>query len=119
MRNEESRIREMTIGERIRYVRRLRRMSQEDLATALYTKKQTISAYENNKLELKVSVLIAIAAALDVTASYLLNESETIKVCTSFEGNTSVMRIVELLTDMDDEMKAIALKQIEALSELR
>lgn len=37
-------------------------MTQEELAEALLTKKSTVSAYENNKIDIKVSILKQIAS---------------------------------------------------------
>ena len=48
---------EKTIGMRIRECRVKMGMTQDELAEALLTKKSTISAYENDKIDIKVSRL--------------------------------------------------------------
>ena len=51
-------------------------MTQEALADVLYAKKSTISEYENDKIDLKYSVLKEIAKALDTCVSYLSGEQD-------------------------------------------
>ena len=48
---------EKTIGKRIRECRVKVGMTQEELAEALITKKSTVSAYENDKIDIKISIL--------------------------------------------------------------
>ena len=44
-------------------------MSQEQLAELLCTKKATISAYENDRIDIKSSIVLEIAKALGCTRS--------------------------------------------------
>lgn len=67
---------EMTIGKRIRECRVEMGMTQEKLAALLYTKKSTISAYENDRIDIKVSILRDIAKALNTTPGYLVDGKE-------------------------------------------
>lgn len=96
---EMERTMEKTIGMRIRECRVKKGMTQEALAEVLFTKKSTISEYENDKIDLKYSVLKEIAKALDTSVSYLSGEQDE---------------------DIDDEVMqmAIALQQIKS-KELR
>ena len=70
------RIMGMTLGRKIRECRKKKGMTQEALAEALFTNKSTISEYENDKIDLKISVLREIAVALDTPVSYLLESQE-------------------------------------------
>ena len=90
---------EKTLGKRIKECRLKKGMTQEALAEILFTKKSTISEYENDKIDLKYSVLKEIAKALDTSVSYLSGEQDE---------------------DIDDEVMqmAIALQQIKS-KELR
>lgn len=54
---------EKTIGMRIKECRMKMEMTQDELAEALLTKKSTISAYENDKIDIKVSVLKVMLAS--------------------------------------------------------
>lgn len=50
-----------TLGERIREQRILMQMTQEELAEELCVKKSTISMYENDKVDIKGSILIELS----------------------------------------------------------
>lgn len=99
-----------TIGIRIREMRRKAKLSQEQLAEAIYTKKATISAYENDRIDIKSSILLDIARVLGCTGSYLLEG----------RGETEIdMRVIAILSGMkSNQVKEIALKQLQTLSEI-
>ena len=67
---------EMTIGQRIRECRKNKGMTQDELAERLLTKKSTVSAYENDKIDIKISILKQIAKELDTTVFYLAGEQD-------------------------------------------
>ena len=58
-----------TMGTRIREMRKAAGMSQEQLAEILCTKKATISAYENDHIDIKSSIVLEIAKALNCSIS--------------------------------------------------
>ena len=98
---------ENKIGKRIKEMRKKKGMTQELLAEAMLTDKSTISLYENDKIDIKSSVLIELAKVLGCTAGYLL------------EGETKESMDAEFFSVLskikNPEVKAIALKQLEAL----
>ena len=65
-----------TIGEKIKNLRLIRGYTQEELAERLYMRKSTISAYENNAIDLKCSVIYELAAALNTSPSYFFINKE-------------------------------------------
>ncbi|MCF0129177.1 MAG: helix-turn-helix transcriptional regulator [Pseudobutyrivibrio sp.] len=69
-----------TIGARIKNYRLKRGYTQEQLAEILGVAKSTVSYYENNKVDMKRSVLEEVAAALDVSVSALLEDEHSIPV---------------------------------------
>lgn len=77
----------MNTGELIKYYRKQRHMTQDELAARIGSTKQTISKYEHGIIsDMKRSVLLAIARELNVDASVLLglsldeiNEAERIR----------------------------------------
>ena len=83
-------------------------LSQEQLAEILCTKKATISAYENDHIDIKSSIVLEIAKALNCSGSYLL------------EGKKAEAlddRIMDALLELkNDQMREVALKQIQALA---
>ena len=55
-------------------------MSQEQLAEILCTKKATISVYENDRIDIKSSIVLEIAKALGCTGLYLLKGTGVITI---------------------------------------
>lgn len=97
-----------TIGARIREMRLVAGMSQEQLADRLLTKKCTISLYENDKIDIKSSIILELAKALNCTGSYLLEGNK------EMEADHNIMVLLSQLTD--ERVKEFALKQLEALT---
>ncbi|MGN0365774.1 MAG: helix-turn-helix domain-containing protein [Suilimivivens sp.] len=101
---------EKTIGTRIRECRVKMGMTQEELAEALLTKKSTISAYENDKIDIKISILKQIAALLGTTVAYLADGEKT-------EIGEDVMQVVLLLQGMqNEELRKVAIAQVKLLA---
>ena len=59
-----------TMGRRIRELRMLRGLTQEELAYLLYRKKNTISQYENDEVDMRASVIEQLAKVLYVRPGY-------------------------------------------------
>lgn len=103
---------EKTIGMRIRECRVKLGMTQEEMAEALLTKKSTISAYENNKIDIKVSILRDIARVLNTTAGYLMEGD-------GMGFDVDVMQLAMLLQELKNEnVKKVAIEQVRALAKL-
>lgn len=99
---------ENTIGKRIKECRKNKGMTQEALAEVMFTDKSTISLYENDKIDIKSSVLIELARALGCTAGYLLEGENT--DCVDAE-------LLNILSKIKNpKIKEIAMKQLEALT---
>jgi HTH-type transcriptional regulator, repressor for puuD len=57
----------MNVGDRIRQLRKVRKMMTTELATLVNTSQQTISNYETNKSEPNIAMLESICGALDIS----------------------------------------------------
>ena len=100
---------EKTLGMRIRECRVKMGMTQETLADILYAKKSTISEYENDKIDLKFSVLKEIAKALDTSISYLSGEQD--------EDIDDVMQMTIALQQIKSkELRKAAIAQVKILA---
>ena len=100
---------EKTLGKRIKECRLRKGMTQEDLAEVLFTKKSTISEYENDKIDLKFSVLKEIAKALDTSISYLSGEQD--------EDIDDVMQMTIALQQIKSkELRKAAIAQVKILA---
>ena len=101
---------EKTIGMRIRECRVKMGMTQDELAEALLTKKSTISAYENDKIDIKISILKQIAALLGTTIAYLADGEKT-------KIGEDVMQVALLLQGMqNEELRKVAMAQVKLLA---
>ncbi len=99
-----------TMGMRITEGRKKMVMTQQDLADVLHTDKSTVSLYENDRIDIKSSIILEIAEALDCSAGYLLEGHGTDCI------DEEIMRILSKINDT--RVKKTALKQIEALAML-
>ena len=75
----------MTLAEKLKSIRKQAGMSQEQLAEILCTKKATISAYENDHIDIKSSIVLEIAKALNCSGSYLLEGKKEEAALTGLE----------------------------------
>ena len=99
-----------TLGMKIRLRRKQLGLSQDVLAEKLFTSKQMISAYENDKVDLKVSVLVDIAAVLDVSPAWFFNDL--------WEDNSDSAEnvMLSLYSALPEELKTVAEDQIRSLA---
>jgi transcriptional regulator with XRE-family HTH domain len=62
---------EMTFGERLRYIRKKRRITQDKLAKKIGVSRQTVFEYEANMMEPRWFTFMCIADALGVSMDFL------------------------------------------------
>ena len=104
---------EKTIGMRIKECRKKIGMTQEELADVLQMKKITLSAYENDRIDIKISILKEIAAGLGTTVAYLVNGEES-------EFSLEVMQVARLLQGIENEqLRKAAMEQVKVLAGVR
>lgn len=60
------------IGDRIKNIRKERRLTQDDLSEMISASRQTISHWEIGRSEPNVKDIIELAKALDISSDYLL-----------------------------------------------
>ena len=100
-----------TLGQRMKECRVKKGMTQEVLAEILYTKKSTISEYENDKIDLKYSVLKEIAKALDTSVSYLTGEQD--------EDMEEVLQMAIVLKQIKNrDLRKAAIEQVRVLARI-
>ena len=100
---------EKTIGIRIRECRMKMGMTQDELAVLMCTKKSTISAYENDKIDIKISILKQIAKVLDTTVFYLVGEQDE-------DISAEVMQMAMVLQQIESrELRKVAVEQVKVL----
>lgn len=101
----------LTIGERVAWYRRRRGMSQEALAGLVGRTADWLQKAENNRLELdRLSIIKALASALDVPLSDLLGEP-TLLDWTSETGTQTVPALRAALMDYSQLSPLLATRQ--------
>lgn len=60
------------IGERIKYLRKEKHLTQIDLATKLGAAQNTISQYENGKAKISIDILVKLAQIFEISTDYIL-----------------------------------------------
>ncbi|MCL1998337.1 MAG: DUF4097 family beta strand repeat-containing protein [Turicibacter sp.] len=77
----------MKINEKMRILRKQRGMSQEDLATALYVSRQTVSRWELGECQPDLNCIVQISDIFGVTTDFLLREDAPARTEQSENGD--------------------------------
>ena len=105
--NQNIKLSENTLGQRIKAQRIKMHMTQDELAEVMCIPKKAISGYENDRVDIRSSVILELAEHLHTTPNYLLG----------YEEDTALAAITNTLSDITDEkVKAMLLVQIQALA---
>lgn len=104
-------IKEETLGKRIRAARIRMGMTQEELAEVTYIPKPTISNYENDRIDIKSSVIAELAKALGTDPNYLILGEKEDADDTGFVAKAETL----LFQITDPKVQEMILKQIRAL----
>ena len=67
------------IGERIKEIRKLKKLTQNGLAKLVNTTQSTISSYENGNTIILTAFLYEMCLKLDVSMNYIVGKTNTIK----------------------------------------
>ena len=104
---------EKTLGQKIREYRLKRGMTQEALAEKLFSRKSTVSEYENDKIDIKISVLREIAKVLGMSLSNFLCEEDD-------DIDDEVMQMAMALKQIKNkELRKAAIRQVKILAEIK
>ena len=98
---------ENTLGQRIKAQRIKMGYTQEQLAEEMCVHKSTISAYENDKVDIKSSVIVELSNKLGTTPNYLLGfEKEN-------DFSDSIAALVSNVTEY--KVRTLIFKQIRSI----
>lgn len=100
---------EETLGQRIKAQRSRLNMTQDGLAEIMLIPKSTISAYENDKVDIKGSVIVEISQYLNTTPNYLLGFELSEKKDSVIETISSIYNGIK-----DEKVRELLLLQIQA-----
>ncbi len=99
-----------TMGWRIKEQRKRMHMTQEQVAELMCIPKSTISAYENDKVDIKSSVIIELSHVLNTSPNYLLGMEECDK---EFNDTVRLLKSIK-----NDEIRKSLMAHISTLSSL-
>ena len=68
------------VSKRLKQIRKLRKLTQKDMAKLINTSQSTISSYENSKSLILTAFLFEICSKLNVSADYIVGRSNTMKI---------------------------------------
>lgn len=114
----------MTVGEKIKQLRKDNKITQTELGKVLNVEKSTISMYENNNTQPPIQTLSAIAKYFNVSTDYLLgNETPTLTEKDEKDIAKSMERLKDQLKNsqglmfdgepLDEETKSLLLEELE------
>ena len=104
---------EKTLGQKIREYRLKRGMTQEELAEKLFSRKSTVSEYENDKIDIKISVLREIAKILGMPLFCFLCEQNA-------DTDDEIMQMAMALKQIKNkELRKAAIRQVTILAEIK
>ena len=114
LRLEENRMkvvgREETTGQRIKAQRLRQGLTQQELAEQMMIPKSTVSAYENDKINIKSSVVTELSKLLDTDPNYLLGAESA--------DNDFVKEIGHYLNRIKDKtMQEMLMRQVRGMVE--
>lgn len=106
-------------SKRLKYMRKLRNLSQEELGKKINSTKGTISNYENEYSTPSNDVLKDLADVLDTTTDYLLGRSDDPQLTEKQERmiNEESREILDLLNKLPKDMKRHYLELFKAHTE--
>lgn len=89
------------IGKRIRLARKMRHISQTKLAEMLDRSLRTIQKYECGDIDVSISALVSICAALDVPLSYIIGLGTRKAVLTSLADVMDFLFLLDTAKELD------------------
>jgi transcriptional regulator with XRE-family HTH domain len=98
-----------TLGERLKYIRKSRDLTQTELAIALHLSRNQISSYENDQVQPSIDVIISYCEFFNITSDSILNISDSDAI--NLEEQL-VKQIIQSSRRMTSEQRRQFLKQI-------
>lgn len=104
---------QLTLGEKIRFLRERKNLAQKDLASQLGIAQQTLSHYEKGRIIPDVETVKKLAMFFNVTTDYLLNETSEGSIFKSKEDTIGQVNLYPATGDPMEDLPPEALKEIE------
>ena len=99
-----------SFGERIRRLRKERKLKQEQVALALQVNRKAVSHYENDIREPSFASLIKLSELFHVSSDYLLGIRTEHVIEVSGLTEKEIVLIRELVTEMEEKNRKLGIK---------
>lgn len=99
-----------TIRQRIRECRKKMGMTREELEVVSCIPKSTLSAYECDKVDIRMGTIKELATILHTTVGYLIDGDMP-------ELDEDIMHVVKMLQSMPEKLRRVAVEQVKVLNE--
>lgn len=106
------------IGDKIRELRLMHRLSQTELAKSLHVSQQVITKWENGKSEPSSSAINNLASYFDVSADYLLGRTSS-KVPEKDLSQNQKLVAYSIDPDTSDEERDAIIEMVKAAKKFR
>lgn len=106
------------IGDKIRELRLMHRLSQNELAKSLHVSQQVITKWENGKSEPSSSAINNLASYFDVSADYLLGRTSS-KVPEKDLSQNQKLVAYSIDPDTSDEERDAIIEMVKAAKKFR
>lgn len=84
-------VKDNTLSYNIKYLRKLKNLSQEELAEKLGIKRSNIAAYESKNVEPRLRIILELARLFDVSVKTLIDKKiEENEITPTFDSNNTV-----------------------------
>lgn len=109
----------MSKGDRIRDLRKAKRITQIEMARLLSTTKQTISKYENGIVtNIPSDRIEALAKILETTPEYILGWEEEKPITYTYDGlSENQKKLIDFARTVPEDKAAMILKVIQSIVE--
>lgn len=108
-----------TIGKRIKALREDMDLSQKELAAKTDMTEATLSRYENDLREPKVSAIIRLAKALNTTSDFLLGLSDNPYGKESHPLNSAEIKLIKLFATLSSVNKLRLIERAQTLADMQ
>ena len=98
----------MNLGEQISFLRKKKKLSQNELGKRAGTSGILIGKYERNETKPSIDVVIRIANVLEVSIDYLVGK-------TNFEIDDEILKRIENILSLPPEKKELIFTVVDAL----
>lgn len=102
--------------EKLKEIRKLKKISQKEFAEQMNVAQNTVSRWENGERLMDSDTLIKAADFFNVSVDYLLGRAKKSQTITAVQKSAESMKIIDEYTKLNDLGKHEAVKRIKELS---